>query len=440
MTEMPSSRSAEPSRIPSPGRALAVVGITAVAAFWLYIDRVCFSILADPIQTDLGLAAADKELVLGMFFLTYALFQVPVGLLADRYGARRVLTAAIAAWSLVTLLTGFVESLVGLIVVRLLLGMTEAGAYPAAAGLIKNWSSPAQRGRFSSMVALGGRIGGAVAPWLTAGLAATLGGIHFGKWDNPSQVQWRSVFVIYGICGLLVAAVFWVIVRDRIAESFPDQPRGQRPAAPSHRHIFLLVASRNIWLFSLMQWSVNLGWAFLITLLPTYLNEAHQVPLAQRGQMQSMALFVGCCGMFLGGWLTDWCHRLLGARWGRAVPLVAAHLGCAVTMTAVPWLPTPWAIVAALGIMAFLVDMHNPVIWSFAQDIGGRKVGAALGFGNMWGNLGAAASPIMLGMIQRQAGWDAIFLFSGLIFLLAGVCGLLLDARRPIEPSPETDR
>ena len=78
-----------------------IVGITAFAALWLYIDRVCVSTLADDIQKDLGLAAPEKELMLGAFFFTYALFQIPMGSLADRFGARRVLAVSIAAWSLV---------------------------------------------------------------------------------------------------------------------------------------------------------------------------------------------------------------------------------------------------------------------------------------------------------------------------------------------------
>src|SRR3954452_22951060 len=85
-----------------------LVGMTAVAAFWLYIDRVCFSTLADPIQKDLAISDDQKAYMLGMFFLTYALFQIPMGTLADRFGPRTVLALSIVAWSVVTAATGFV--------------------------------------------------------------------------------------------------------------------------------------------------------------------------------------------------------------------------------------------------------------------------------------------------------------------------------------------
>src|SRR5579872_5108644 len=154
-----------------------IVGITAVAALWMYIDRVCFSTLADPIQKDLGITDDEKGLILGAFFFTYALFQIPMGALADRFGARLVLTISIAAWSIVTASTGFAQSFLSLLIVRLFLGVTESGAYPAAAGLVKRWAKPEERGRFSSVVALGGRIGGAAAPKLTAILAGVLIGV-----------------------------------------------------------------------------------------------------------------------------------------------------------------------------------------------------------------------------------------------------------------------
>ena len=193
----------------------AIVGVTAVAALLMYIDRVCISILADPIQTDLGLSETQKADMLGAFFFTYALFQIPVGALADRFGPRIVLALCIAGWSAVTAATGLVWSFPALVGVRLLLGFTEAGAYPAAAGLVKRWARPEERGRFSSIVAAGGRFGMASAPWLTNTLGVLFVGVAvYGYTVGASGVHWRAVFVLYGAVGVFVAAAFWVVVRD----------------------------------------------------------------------------------------------------------------------------------------------------------------------------------------------------------------------------------
>jgi MFS family permease len=149
--------------------------------------------------------------------------------------------------------------------------------------------------------------------------------------------------------------------------------------------------------------------------------------------MQTTALTIGAVGMLCGGLFTDWLRGLLGPRYGRSVPIAAALAGCAAAFLAIPALPTAWAVIFALGAMAFLVDMHNPSIWSFAQDVGGKNVGAALGWGNMWGNLGAAASPVLLTKIRLFAGWNAAFVCCGAAFAAAALCGLMLDATKPVE-------
>ena len=88
---------------------------------------------------------------------------------------------------------------------------------------------------------------------------------------------------------------------------------------------------------------------------------------------------------------------------------------------------------AALAVMAFLVDFHNPSIWAFAQEVGGKKVGASLGWGNMWGNLGAYVSPKLLGEVARSAGWNAAFVVCGVVFAAAAVLGLMLNATKTVE-------
>jgi len=488
-----------------------IVAITAVAALWMYIDRVCFATLSEPMKVELllplapepdeppgafqqivrvfltdalsedDIAAAKKKklkslgdgappgageltdaeitaakkrkwadtrmsFALGAFFLTYALFQIPMGTLADRYGARRVLALSIAAWSLVTMTTGFVLGFTALLGIRLLLGVTEAGAYPAAAGLVKRWARPNERGLCSSLVALGGRIGGAIAPWLTALLAAGLVGVTLVEWvvtpntvppePGETPTNWRGVFVAYGACGLAVAALFWLIVRDRPPGTEAEPDTG-RPAGSAEltlvQRIGRLARTRNMWCFGGVQFGVNVGWAFIVTLLPTYLKQAFGTPVETVGPMQTTALTIGLCGMIFGGAFTDLTRARLGPKYGRSVPIVVALSGGALVFFAVPALPTAWAVVGALGVMAFLVDMHNPSLWSFAQDVGGKNVGAALGWGNMWGNLGAAVSPVLLNAVRQSAGWNAAFLCCGVAFACAAVCGLMLDATKPVD-------
>ncbi|MFM8325495.1 MAG: MFS transporter, partial [Pirellulaceae bacterium] len=105
--------------------------------------------------------------VLGAFFFTYALFQVPAGWICDRLGARRGLASYIFFWSLLTAATAWVGSLPGLLAARLGFGVAQAGAYPASNAIVRRWFPLQTRGRASGLIAFGGRLGGTVAPFLT---------------------------------------------------------------------------------------------------------------------------------------------------------------------------------------------------------------------------------------------------------------------------------
>lgn len=431
----------------------AIVGFASMASLWMYIDRVCLSTLADRMQKDLQFDGDQKALILGAFFLAYALCQIPTGSLADRFGQRKVLTACIVGWSLVTAMTGFVEGFLGLLAVRLLLGIAEAGAYPAAAGLVKNWAMPTERGRFSSIVALGGRLGGAVAPFLTAFLAVAFIGWGPPHWTYEYETKrvvdgvemahaeilnWRAVFVFFGICGLLVAAVFWLVVRDRPTDAAPTASVHGGPRPSFFAQLSILLFDRNMFLFATVQFGANVGWALLVTLLPTYLNERFGTPLNEIGQKQTVTLLIGCAGMIMGGFVTDFLHGKFGPRWGRSLPICFAKAGCVVCCCLVPQFDSAWTVILILGAMAFLVDLGNPSIWSLAQDVGGKNVGAALGWGNMFGNLGAFASPILLTVVKDWYGWNVAFFVCAGFYASASIAGFLLNAGRPIAQPGES--
>ncbi len=418
-----------------------IVGVTALAAMWMYIDRVCFSTLSKPVGRDLGIDPDQMSFVLGAFFLTYALFQIPIGALADRYGPRLILTVCIAAWSICTAATSFAGGALGLLAVRLALGACEAGAYPASAGLVRKWSAATERGMLSSMVAFGGRIGGALAPFLTAWAAVTWLG-------DPAtdRTEWRGVFVAYGAAGLVVAALFWFVVRDspashpwaNAAEANRVAPYVAPPLETSPglkgwlSRLAPVFKSFNLWLFGATQFCVNIGWIFLITSLPDYLDDRFQVDLKDIGLMQSAPLIASCLGMAIGGVFGDFMYRWLGPRWGRSLPIGIVLFLCAITYFAATRLSSPWAVIYALSAMAFLVDLSVPSIWAFAQDVGGRQVGVALGWGNMWGNFGAAISPVALQFIRKEFGWDVAFLLCSACFVLAGISALNLNATIPL--------
>ena len=151
-----------------------LVLIATLMAVLLYLDRYCISFAEIFIQEDLGLTDMQVSWMLSAFFWSYALAQVPSGWLTDRFGARLMLTLYVLLWSLFTALTGLATGFAILLVMRLGFGLGQAGAYPTSANVISKWVPFSQRGIASSIVSLGGRFGGALAPVATAYLLVLL--------------------------------------------------------------------------------------------------------------------------------------------------------------------------------------------------------------------------------------------------------------------------
>lgn len=539
----------------------AVIAVAAMVAALLYLDRVCIAFMGTYIREEFGLTPVQMGWVLGAFFWAYALGQVPAGWLGDRFGGRRMMTAYILAWSLFTAATAAASGLAWLIVARLAFGLAQAGAYPTATSLLSRWVPTGQRGTASSLVALGGRLGGAAAPALTALLLVSLvpvtrssrleaadvidpSGLRRSLADphgpaaselarrllrtlpgspssldasseigdgavlarslnralsepaladgvpapastlsrealalarkaagdrTPHEVErlnrlvleavfpgtirrlngdgWRPLLVLYGASGLALAAVFWVVARDspaghpwcnaaetRLIAAGIDGRERTVPGPPASPPWRLLLGSRNLTLMSFSEFGVNLGWAFVVTLLPDYLAETFAVPIEARGTMASVPLMVGSAGMLAGGWLTDFLTRRLGLRWGRAAPNSLSKFISATAFLVCLWLPSAWGVVAAMAVMAIATDLAVPTVWAFSQDIGGRHAGAALGWSNMWGNLGAALSPVVLAAAREAGGWNLAFVTAAVSFTLAAIAAAMVDATQPIEP------
>jgi ACS family glucarate transporter-like MFS transporter len=202
-----------------------------------------------------------------------------------------------------------------------------------------------------------------------------------------------------------------------------------------------------LWAISGVQFMQNIGWLFVAMQLPTYLSSVHKVPLDLRGVMTSFPMGVSIIGIFAGGRFTDWAMHRFGLKLGRRIPLLLAggfaasgYGFCLLFSSIAPqsdrtWLP--WLFVAAFCVAAFSNDFGIPATWSFAQDVGGKFTASILGWGNMWGNLGAACAPLIynycLGENPTLSNWNTMFAVCGGAFLIAGCCASIVDASKPIK-------
>lgn len=436
----------EPSGPPTNVRYV-ILAVTTFASFLLYLDRVCISevLKNDSVRAALGLDDNQVAWSLSAFFWSYALGQVPSGWISDRFGARLMLTIYVISWSLFTALTGWATGFAMLFVLRLSVGVAQAGAYPTSGAIVGRWIPLLHRGMASSIVAFGGRIGGALAPYLTSLLIATLGG-------------WKVVMLVYGIAGGVVAGAFARFFRNRpdqhplcneaersliLAGRAPSSPAAARQGGADTMVVARgVLSSASMWLMCVAQFTTNIGWIFLITWLPRYLKAEKQVSDELGGAMATVVLSVGMAGMLLGGRITDWATHRMGIRWGRSLPLILSRFVAAAAFCILPDLNSAWAATAAFALVAFATDLGVAGTWAYMQDVGGKYVGAVLGWGNMWGNLGAAVSPPLLRWLSLEIGpdkqeswnWNVAFGVCAASFVISGLASIGINARERIAP------
>jgi ACS family glucarate transporter-like MFS transporter len=404
---------------------LWVLAATAAVAFNMYLDRACLSQVSAGIKQDLGLTTEQWNWALSAFFWSYAIGQIPAAALGKRYGYRLMLTVYLVGWSWYTGVSGLAWGLAGLASARVLVGLFEAGAYPTAAALVRGWFPLVLRGRASSAVAIGGRLGLLLSMLFTPVLADAVG--------------WRSTLLGFGVLGLIVAVVFWIVARDSPAlhpwsvDTKDSSPEFQPSTAADVLPLRALVASRTLWLASLNQFAINVGWAFLITKMPEFFDSFSDVSPGERGRVSALPVVFGIVGMLCGGWVTDRLSRGFGVRTGRRVPLGLMPAVAAVAYLLCAAAENKWAAAVLIGVMSLATDLANPAYWAFAQDVGRRHAAAALGWGNMFGQFGAALSPILLGEVQIVFGWPAMFVAGAVAFAVGSAAGFMMDASRPID-------
>ncbi|MCC3721496.1 MFS transporter [Rouxiella badensis] len=281
-----------------------------------YIDRVNLAIAAPHIKKDLGLDDATMGLILGAFFWTYALMQIPAGRLLDRLGARTGLAVAVGWWSLFTVFTAFGKGFTSIFISRLLLGIGEAGGNPGSAKVISNWFPKKQRGTASGIFDAGPRAGTAIALPLVAWLISV--------WD------WETSFVVTGAIGLVWVVLWLVFYREPEDMKGIDEQerqnlledRGQSQLVGTEKiKLRTLFGYRNIWGMMIGFFCMNFATYFFVTWFPTYLTMSQGFSLKELGTLGAIPALMGIPGSLIGGYTSDWLYR-------KGLSLTAARKTC----------------------------------------------------------------------------------------------------------------
>ena len=392
-----------------------------------YLDRVCISIAAPFITEDLSLTSVQMGYVFSAFALAYGLFEIPSGWVGDRFGQRRVLVPIVAAWSVLTVFTGAARAFSSLVSIRFLFGAAQAGAFPTLTRALARWFPSSERGRTTGLMWMGARLGGSLAPPLTALLIA--------------QIDWRLTLAVLGSTGLVWCWAFWRWYRDDPADHVGVdqaelayiQSEGIPPAEAAAIPWRSMLADSNLWALFWMYFCSAYGFFFFVTWLPTYLMEEHGLTLEQSGFYSAIPLLAGAAACVSGGTFSDWLVRRVGLRWGRRTvgiggfALAALGFGLAASaggaLSSVLWMAFAQA----------TQDLTLPVAWAVCVEVGHRYGGTATGFMNTASSASAMISPISAAWLAARFGsFESMFWASTIIYLVGALLWFLIDPERRV--------
>ncbi|MEY5026188.1 MAG: hypothetical protein RLZZ244_1716 [Verrucomicrobiota bacterium] len=420
-----------------------VLSLTAIA----YLDRVCISAAKPAMKEALGLSDIQMGYAFSAFTFAYALFEVPSGWLADRFGPRLMLTRIVVWWSLMTALTGAASGFASLVVVRLLFGIGEAGMFPGLARAFAAWIPGRSHGAVFGLSITAALMSGALTQKLVVGLLGVM--------------SWRWTFPLFGAVGMVWAVGWYRWFRNDPAEH-PGLSVAEREALGREREAAgeasqgsvpwaRMLRSRSLWALCVVYFGIIYGWYFYLTWMPDYLQRAHGLSKDAAASYSALPLVAMAVAVLGGGYWSDALCRRWGLRLGRRVLGLVSLPLAAVAVLGAAWVRSGPAAALLLSLAAGLASLSVGAAWAATLDLGGRHAGVVSGAMNMLGNLGGALSPVVVGhCVERWSrsdawfAWHAPILSTAAGYLLSFGCWMLIDAGTPLfgeaPAGPRTER
>jgi sugar phosphate permease len=395
-----------------------------------YLDRVNISTAAPVISKEFNFDKITMGVIFSAFVWSYALFQIPGGWLGDRFGPRRVLTAIVTYWSLMTACTAAAGGALSFTAIRFLFGIGEAGAFPVATRSMQLWYPRQERGLVQGVSHSASRLGAAIAPPFVVAIIATLG--------------WRWVFYICGALGILWSALWYFTYRN-LPEEQPSVSRAElgyirgvdeqgNIKPPPTEHVAsmpwgTLFRSPNMWAIMCAYFTyVYCLWIFL-SWLPSYLVEFRHFTLLKAGIFASLPLWAGVVGDTVGGLATDWLLVRTGrTKLAHRLVAIVGMLGCAVFIVPAALADNAYTAVYCLTAAMFFLECTIGPSWAVPMHVGGKYSGTVSGVMNMAGNIGGALSPMVFGVLVQYGSWQAPFIVAAALLVFgAAVWAFWLD-------------
>jgi MFS transporter, ACS family, glucarate transporter len=413
-------------------------------AFWLFVlsavaflDRTNISIAGLQISQEYGLGNQRLGWIFSSFLIGYAGFQVPAGVLAARFGPRKVLTFGVLWWGFATALTALLPSsiphaLALLIGIRFALGAGEAVIYPAANQFVARWFPQQERGFVNGLIFAGVGAGSGLTPPLLSWIITAHG--------------WRAAFWFSAVVGFVAGGVWWLIARDapeehpRISESEVETIRAglaqtleikelDAGGGISWRAIFarrdLAALMASYFSFGYVAW-VFFSWFFL------YMAQVRGFNLKSSARYAMLPFLCMTVFCLLGGYLSDRLTGLYGLRVGRCYLAAVALLLTAGFLVLGSQVHSPQLAGVILAGGAGALYLGQSSFWSVSADIAGRDSGVFSSLVNMGGQVGGALTASLTPWIAMRYGWTTSFGVAAALAVVGAGCWLAVHPEREL--------
>lgn len=419
-----------------PIRYLLVAWIMVLSAV-AFMDRTNVAIAGIHLSRDFRINNAHLGWVFSAFLIGYGAFQIPGGMLARRFGSRRLLAISVMWWGLFIALTAFAPPLLHgglllLIAIRFSLGAGEAIMFPAANQFVERWFPIAERGKANGIIFAGVGLGAGLSPPLLTAIILAYG--------------WRASFRFCATLGI-VAGIVWYLAARNTPEEHPlvcsselehiasgrgdlkgkavtthDRPDSKAPAPWGKicQSKEVLAVTFSYFTYGYVAW-IFFSWFYI------YLAQVRGLNLKTSALYSMLPFIAMTVGSLSGGVASDWLVRHYSARAGRCfLP------ACALGFTAVLLLVGSRAhnagvasIVLACGAGALYVSQS--CFWSVTADFAGQHAGVVSGAMNMGGQLGGAATASLTPLIASHFGWEASFLAATMLATVGALAWLIVN-------------
>ncbi|WP_428954768.1 MFS transporter [Streptomyces sp. cg35] len=369
-----------------------------------YMDRVNLGFAQDQLRADVGLSAAAFGLGAGIFFLAYALFEVPSNMLMERFGAKVWLTRIMISWGVVATAMAFVDSAGMFYALRFLLGVAEAGFFPAVIYYFSRWLPDSHRGRATSVFLMGS----GTATVIVGPVSGALLEMH-GIWGHSG---WQWMFFIEGVVSVVLGFVVyrfldsgvesatWLTQEEKdglVAVIDAEQREREQDRGTARVSRWKLLADPQMLLFLWIYFAINVALYAVTFWLPSIVDDIGGLSEFQVGLLTAVPWLFAIASVYVSGRLSD--------RLGKRRPVLGALLviGGAGTLLAV--FVSPWAGLGALCLAAVGFKPASPIFWTIPQSyLDARAAAPGIALINSLGNLGGFVAPTAFGLIEDATG------------------------------------